>query len=545
MSASLLLGLGYAVIGILEPLPIKWIFDGILAQEAALPGFFFLLFGKKLDSPWGALAVCVGSIVAMGLARGVCYYYQQLFASHAGQQIASRVRQDLYAHLHRLSLPLHPHLRLGEAISLLIADVKSLREMLVSTSSALLREVFLSLGMLLAMFWIDAKLTLIGSIVIPALFLLLKSSQSSFVNEVRNQRREDGSLTGMASEALGGIRVIQGFQKERQEVRQFEHLSQKLLSSFTKASHLLSRMRCTSETTMTLATAFVLIIAGNHTLEGCLTPGDMLVFIYYLRAFGKPLKKIATIAEKMTKGSISGGRIMRLMSNDPPVQESKRAVEAPALRGKIVFENVSYTHSSGRKILNAINLELMPGEHIALKGPCGSGKSTLASLIPRFYDPTAGRVLIDDQDIRNFTLSSLRQQISFVFQDPLLFTGTIRENIAYGNPKVNPSEIQRIAEMLGLHQKIISLPKGYETPVGQGGGCLSGGQKQCIAIARALIKNAPIVIMDEPTSALDMQSAECVGLAVREYLKERTVIIITHQDLWDSRVDRIIEVSEK
>lgn len=536
LAISLLLSLGYVIMGILEPLPVRWIFDCVLFQERPLPQPFSYM-------PEHALWMFVAMMIVIGFVRGIFYYYQQLLTARAGQQIASRVRQDLYAHVQKLCLPLSHTVRLGDAITHLITDVKALREMLVSTSSVVLREALLSLAMLAAMFCIDWQLTLVGLLCLPLIFLYLKRYQRSFVDQVHSQRQCDGDLTATASESLGGIKLVQGFQKEAKESGEFRALSTKLLDSFTQATQLLSKMRCSSEVAIILASALVLGIAGNHILRGLLTPGDLLVFVYYLRNFSKPFKKIALIADKVTRGAVSGRRIMQLMLKKPLLRPSKSSLLAPRFYGKIVFDKVSYAYPSRDPVLSAFDLTIFPGEHIGLVGPCGVGKSTLVSLIPRFSDPTSGRILIDDVDVRNYRLSSLRRRVSCVFQDPILFTGTIRENIVYGRPNADFSEIESITNLLGIHDRILALPLGYETPVGQGGSWLSGGQKQCIAIARALVKDAPIVIMDEPLSALDPLLKDQVLSGIRKFLSKRTLIMISHEDFSENRLHRVVRLT--
>jgi ABC-type multidrug transport system fused ATPase/permease subunit len=281
-------------------------------------------------------------------------------------------------------------------------------------------------------------------------------------------------------------------------------------------------------------------VAARRVLAGALTPGDLLVFASYLRTFNRPLRRVSSMAERSARGTAAGERVLEMLEIEPAVRDLPGAADVPRLDGEIVFEEVSLAHRKGAPVLSGVDLRIGRGERVAIVGPTGAGKSSLVSLIPRFYDPTHGRVLVDGRDTREITLASLRRGISLVFQEPILFAATIAENIGYGKPDATLDEIQQAAEKAGIAGILAGLPEGYDTVIGERGGTLSGGQRQCVAIARAIINDAPIVILDEPTTGLDARSAALVTRALERLMEGRTAVLISHHLRTVETVDRII-----
>jgi ATP-binding cassette subfamily B protein len=395
-------------------------------------------------------------------------------------------------------------------------------------------------GMITIMFVMDWQLSLIALLVIPILALLLKRYQYPMKSAIRKQREREGHLASIASEVLGAIKVVQGFHQEQSEVDRFTVQNKGSLRSGLRAARLEAKLKWASELAVALVTAIVLGIAAKQVLTGALSPGDILVFVAYLKTFNRPLRRISRLSERMARGTASGERILNMLKIEPSIKDSAGAIRAQRFRGEIAFKNVGFRYQKGPMVLSDISFHVSPGERIAIVGSTGCGKSTLASLLPRFYDPVAGVIMIDGKDIRDFTISSLRQNISLVFQEPVLFATTIAENIAYGKPGASQEEIVQAAQKAHIHMVIESLEDGYETSLGERGGTISGGQRQCIAITRAIMKNAPIVILDEPTAGLDRNSASLVMGALRELMTGKTVIIISHQLETIQDVDRLI-----
>jgi len=401
------------------------------------------------------------------------------------------------------------------------------------------------IGMITVMFLIDWQLSLIALMVVPVLMLLLRKYKKPMKSAIRKQREREGHLASIASEVFGAIKVVKGFHRESKEVKRFTVQNKSSLRSGLRAARIEAKLRWASELAVATVTAIVIGIAARRVLSGALSPGDIIVFAAYLRTFNRPLRRISRLFERIARGTASGERILNMLKIQPAIKDRPDAVRLQRIRGEVSCEGVSFRYEKGPQVLFDVNFHIAPGERVALVGPTGCGKSTVVSLLPRFYDPIKGAISIDGVDIRNFTISSLRRKISIVFQEPVLFATTIAENIGYGKPEATFEEIVDAARGAHIDSIIERLPDGYNTMLGERGGTLSGGQRQCIAIARAMIKRAPIVILDEPTAGLDNQSAGLVMGALRQLMKKKTVILISHQlEAISDVVDRVILLRE-
>jgi len=542
LSISLLMGIGYVLCGMLEPWPLKMIFDNVFWSDP-LPSFARPFLSPVQDNQSLLLGVLIGSIILIAIVRGIFYYHQQIVTSRSGQQIVSAIRVDLYSHLQALSFSFHDHRRTGDMLARLTTDIRILRDILISLPLTMTSELLLMVGMLTVMAVMDWQLTLIALSVVPMVLLLIKKYRFPMKQAMRKQRVREGHLTSLASEVLGAIKVVQGFHQEQNEVKKFSNQNKNSLKSGLKATRLEAKLKWASELAVASVTAVVLGVASWRVLIGVLSPGDVLVFAFYLRTFNRPLRRVSKLTEQMTRGTASGERIIDLLNTECEIKNSSNAIEAPRFKGKIEYHGVWLHYKHHRPVLKNISISIEPGEKIALIGHTGSGKTSITSLLSRFYDPSSGTITIDGQDIRTMTLTSLRSQIAIVFQEPVLFATSIAENIAYGKPDASMDEIIEAAKKANVHQIIEALSEGYETVIGERGGTLSGGQRQCVSIARAMIKNAPIVIWDEPTSGLDMSSATMVMSALDELVKGCTVIIISHNKETIQNVDRVIKIS--
>jgi ATP-binding cassette subfamily B protein len=415
-----------------------------------------------------------------------------------------------------------------------------LRDIFISLPLAITRELLLLVGMIAVMFAMDSSLTLIALAVLPALALIVGTYQRPMKTAIRRQREREGALATIASEVLGAIKVVQGFRRESHEVSRFRTETKRSVRVGLKASRLEAKLRWYSEVAVAVMTALVLSIAVRRVLAGALSPGALIVFVSYLRTMSRPLRRISRMAERSARGTSAGERVVAILDTERTVEDRPSAVPAGRFEGAILFDGVWFCYRSKRPVLRDIHLIIEPGERVAIVGPTGSGKSSLLSLVPRFYDVTEGCVRVDGRDVREFTLASLRKRVSFVFQEPILFATSVSENIAYGKPKASIEDIMAAAERAGIHRVIESLPDGYDTVLGERGSMLSGGQRQCIAIARALIKNAPIVVLDEPMTGLDRGSAELVADALDRLMEGRTVLAVSHHVQELGRMDRII-----
>jgi len=538
LAMALACGVGYTLAGLIEPWTMKIILDNILLSQP-LPWFLAGLEGIAADRIL-FLNVLVVTIIAVAVARGILYYYQQLLTSSVGQQVAADMRLDLYSHIQRLSFSFHDRRRTGDVLTRLTSDIRQLRDIFVSLPLTVTGELVFMVGMVLVMFLMDTSLTLIALIVVPPLAVLLRVYRVPLKRAVRKQREREGQMANIASEVLGAMKVVQGFRRERHEIERFTVENKRSLKTGMKAARLEAKLRWHADVAVAAVTALVVSVAARRVLAGALTPGDIIVFASYLRTFNRPMRRISSMAERSARGTAAGERVLEILDIVPAVRDLPSAVDVPELRADIAFEDVSFAHRRGPTVLSGIDLRIREGERVAVVGPTGAGKTSLVSLIPRFYDVTAGRLLIGGRDVREVTLASLRRNISLVFQEPILFATTIAENIGYGKPDATIDEVVRAAEEAGIAPILAALPEGYETVLGERGGTLSGGQRQCVAIARAIIRNAPIVILDEPTTGLDSRSAELVTAALDRLMAGRTVILISHHMRTIRDVDRIV-----
>ena len=536
-------GLGFVILGLLEPWPFKMIFDHIFLKTP-LPEFLSPLEGLRVDNPLGLLNVFIAAIVLIAVLRGVCYYFQQLLTSRAGQQVVANIRLDLYSHLQQLSFSFHDRRRTGDLISRLTTDIRILRDLVVTLPIILCNELGLMIGMVVVMAVMDLQLTLIALITIPVLALLVRKYRKPMKSAIRKQREREGHLASVAAESLGAFKVVQGYHQEKSEVKRFSVGNKRSLRSGLKAARLEAKLRWASEISIAVVASVVLAVATRRVLAGALTPGDVLVFAAYLRALNRPLRRVSKINERLARGTASAERVTDLLNVEPDIQDRAGARRARVPRGEVCFEHVGFSYRGGPRIFHDFNLEIAPGERLAVVGSTGSGKSTLAALLPRFYDVSSGRIRIDGTDIRDVTLKSLRENISIVFQEPVLFATSIAENIAYGKPDATEAEIREAARLAGIAHIIEALDEGFETVLGERGGTLSGGQRQCVAIARAFIKHAPILILDEPTTGLDSANARLVLEALGPLMKDKTVLHISHQLEHIRDIDRVIVMKQ-
>lgn len=540
---ALACGVGYTLVGLAEPWTLKLIIDSVILGHP-VPSVLEPTLGRLADDRLPLLNLLIALIVLLALVRGLLYYYQSLATARAGQQVTAEMRLDLYSHLQRLSFTFHDRRRTGDILTRLTSDIRFLRDIFIALPLSMTTELLLILGMVGVMFLMDVRLTLLALTAIPLIAIVLRMYQRPMRKAIRRQREREGDIATIASEVLGAIKVVQGFRREEHEIDRFTVQNKRSLRTGLKAARLEAKLRWYAEAAVAVTMALVLGLGVRRVLAGILLPGDLIVFVGYLRTFTRPLRRISRMAERSARGVAAGERVLEMLELEPTVSDRHGAIIAPRLRGAIRFDGVRFAHRRRCLVLQDIDLSVESGERVAIIGPTGAGKSTLVSLIPRFYDPVAGRVSIDGHDIRDFTLASLRDQISFVFQEPVLFATSVAENIGYGKPGASHAEIAAAAERAGLHRIISDLADGYETVLGERGGTLSGGQRQCVAIARAIIKDAPIVILDEPATGLDSQAAALVGEALDRLMEDRTVILISHQLGSIRSVDRVVVLKE-
>ena len=526
LAAAIVCALAYGVTRVAEPWPLKVIFDNALA-------------GMRLDTPFGRLdslladdrtrilAAATVTLLALALLRSGFYYAQRLLTARIAQEIVLTLRRRLFAHMQRLPLSFHMRSSTGDLLTRLTGDVNALRELLVASLLSVVSEGALLVGFVVVMVLIDWQLALVALGVMPVVFALVLAYSSRIRAATRKQRRREGEIASRLHEVLSGIHVVQLYAQEEAEDLRLRSLNRRSLRSGLKATRLEARLNRGVELAVATATAAALWFGATQVIERRMTTGDLVVFIAYMQGFYRPLRRISRVTQRAAKASTSLERVTSVLEQRPDLPDGAR--EAPPFRGAIDFENVDFSYVPGKPVLRGIDLSVRAGETVALVGPTGAGKSTLLGLVPRLYDPAAGAVRIDAIDVRELTVRSLREQIAVVPQDGMLFAGTIYENLAYGRPDAGDDEVEDAARTAGLHEFVSGLPEGYGTLIGERGVTLSGGQRQRLAIGRALLKDAPIVLLDEPTTSLDPDSETLVLAALQRLLAGRTAVIVAHR----------------
>jgi len=538
---AFLFSLGFAAARLAEPWPLKFIFDNVLA-------------GMPLDTPVSGVDRSLGgdrtailiaatvAILVIGLLRGVTAYYQNVMTSIVGQQVVLTIRQRLFAHMQRLSLSYHTRNPSGELLSRLTGDINQLRQSVVASMIAFFSNAVIVLGFLVIMFLMEWRLALVVVVVVPVLLVILTVYSGRIRKATRRNRRQEGALAARLQESLAGIHLVQMFAREDEEDERLRSMNRQSLKSGLKADRLGARLNRTVELVLGAATAATLFFGVTQVIAGRLTPGELIVFASYMQVFYRPIRQLSRTTQRASKASSSLERITDVLDQVTEVPDGPDT--AHRFRGEIRFSEVHFAYQPDTLVLRDINLVVEAGQTAALVGPTGAGKSSLLALIPRLYDATRGSVLIDGGDVRQFTLKSLRDQISIVPQEGMLFAASVRENIGYGRPDASDEEIEAAARAALIHEFVETLPDGYESVLGERGVTLSGGQRQRLAIARAIVREAPIVLLDEPTTGLDSSSEELVMEALDRLQAGRTVIVIAHRLSTVRRADVIFVLEE-
>jgi len=521
---------------LLEPWPLKFVFDRIIIPGAETTGIAWL---DRLSQSTLLLLAAL-SVVVIAVLQGSSAYLNKVGFAVASSRVLTDIRAMLYRHIQRLSLSFHTKARTGDLISRMTGDVAVLQDVTVTAALPLAVNMATLIGMLGLMLWLNWQLALLAFATFP-LFVATMYRLSTRIRAIaRKERKREGALASIAAQAFGAIKVVQALSLERTLERDFAEHNQQSLVSGVQSKRMSALLERSVDVVIAVGHALVLWFGASLVLKGQLTAGDLLVFLTYLKSSYRPVRDLAKYTGRIAKAAASGERVVTLLDTTPDIEDRPDAVEAPAFRGAVRFENVSFGYEPGTPVLRGIELDVEPGQHIALVGASGGGKSTLASLLPRLYDPTAGRVLIDGRDIREYTLESLRRQIGIVLQESVLFAVSVRDNIAYGAPDATDAEIEAAARLANAHDFIMRLPQGYATIVGERGAALSGGQRQRIAIARAAIRKASIMILDEPTTGLDNQSRRLVGEALARLTQNCTTFVIAHDLRTVERADLIL-----
>lgn len=524
-----------------QPWPLALTIDYVLSNNKELPDSMpNALSGDALLLAGIAFLIVLIFTATRSIAAIRRYMLQKL-----GQQTVFDMRKALYAKVHDLGLDYHGGRRTGDTITRVTSDVKEVRTLLVDSVVEVFSSILILFGMLAIMLWLDWQLTLLALLTVPFLFLAVARYRQALVERMRVVRTKEGAITSVVQESITGIRAVKIFGREEDEMKRFGRESEDSLNASVDSSLIEAKFSTLLGIVGGLGTALVIYFGARQVLAGTLSVGDLTVFVAYLGLFLSPLWALSRQANQIGKSLVSGERIIELLQAEPSVKESPDAVPAPAFEGRVSFDNVHFAYEEGAgDVLREVSFEAEPGSRVALVGISGAGKTTITSLLARLYDPQRGRVLVDGRDIKDFTLKSLREQVTFVPQDPLLFRSTVADNIAYGRPDAELFEIENAASLAGAEEFIRELPEGYDTVLSERGESLSGGQRQRISIARAMLRESPILILDEPQSGLDAEAAAAVEDNWRALTEGRTTFVIAHELRLVRNVDRILVLEE-
>jgi len=534
--------LGEAATDLLEPWPLKIVFDYVFGTKhmpAWMSGLIGSTFGLDKVS---ILHFAVLAVIVIALAGALSAYAEKYLTTSVGQWVMHDLRTILYHHIQRLSLAYHDHRPTGDLISTVTADIDSIQDFISQALLGIVVNVLTLVGMLLVMFYLNWRFTLIALSITPFLFIVVYTYTRRIKQASRALRKKEGEVISVVAEVLNSIRVVKAFAREDYEEARLAQQSLENVEVALKARSLKAKLAPVVQVIVAVGTCLVLWYGVNLVLSGQLTSGSLLVFLLYLGKMYKPMRDLSKMTDTMSKAAVGYERIRAVIETEDTIRNLPGARKAPNFKGAIEFEHVYFAYQSGYGTLNDINLRVEPGQLAALVGPTGAGKTTIASLIGRLYDPQKGVVKIDGEDVRRYKLKSLRRQMSFVLQETLLFRAPVWQNIAYGRPEASREEILHAAKLANADEFIREMPQQYDTMVGEKGMTLSGGQRQRIAIARAIIRNAPILILDEPTSGLDAASEELVFEALGRLMAGRTTIVIAHRLATIRRADVIFVI---
>jgi ABC-type multidrug transport system fused ATPase/permease subunit len=526
------------------PWPLKIVIDNVVVNRKLDPWLAGVL--KPLLTHAHRVHLAVGAAIAViviAILNAAASYVANYFTESVGQWVANDLRMRTYHHLQYLSLRYYDSHQSGVLLSTITADVLTIQNFSSSATLGIVVDMFTILGMLVVMFFLNWDFTLVAVAITPLLLLLATRFKKAVKSSTHEVRKQQSNIVAVVQQDLESIRVVKAFGRQELEQQALAAVSQATVAAALKARQVKALLSPIVSIIVSFCVAFVLWRGSLLILAKGMTAGELTVFLSYLGSFFKPVKDLASMNNSIAQTAVAVERIRTILDADAilPEKENPREQE---IHGDIVFEHVAFAYDESCPVLRDVSFHVKPGEMVGVVGPTGGGKSTIMSLIPRFYDPSAGAVLVDGVDVRDYRLQKLRDQIGYVLQETVLFRGTVRDNIAYGRNGATDEEIVEAAKLANADEFISRMPNGYQTFVGDRGDTLSGGQRQRIGIARAIIRNNPILILDEPTAALDTESERLVIQALERLMKGRTVLTIAHRLSTIRDADKILVLKD-
>ena len=522
-----------AAFELLKPWPLQIVIDN------ALGGKPFPITALSSSPVKLLLLACVGMVV-VHFGTGVLTLLHNYTAIRIGQDMVNDLRGALYAHLQRLSLAFHSRQRVGDLLYRITADSFAVQTMIMNGALPILSALVLLAGMLVVLFPLDPALTVLALTVVPVLFALIALFNRRIVEIAGDVRATESRVYSLVQWAMSSIKLVQAFTKEEEEHRRFMGASRESLQATLRLYSWQTLYSGTVNLVIAAGTAIVVFAGAQAVISGTMSIGQLIVFISYLAQLYAPINQITQSWGLIAGARVGARKIFEILDTEPDLEDGTQNFPQSGARGEVAWSRVDFRYRADTPILTGIELKVPAGTKIAVVGPTGAGKSTLLGLLPRFYDPSAGSVAIDGIDVREYAMRSLRNQIAMVLQPPLIFPLSARDNIAYGRPGAGDAAIEHAARLARIDDLIASLPAGYDTLLGESGASLSEGEKQRITIARALLRNAPILILDEPTSALDVTTEALVMAGIEGLMAGRTTFVIAHRLSTVQRCDRIV-----
>jgi ATP-binding cassette subfamily B multidrug efflux pump len=485
------------------------------------------------------------TLLAMRLVGWLFGYWHTKLINFTGQRILFDLRQQLFNHLQSLSFRFFDGRPAGKIMSRITNDTNAIGELINGGLITIVMEVTHLIGIVAILLWMDWKLALLSFITMPLLYLIVGKMQPKIEGSWSRSRKTMSAINGNVNETIQGMRVIQAFSREKVNNERFETLNTKNKAAFMRAITLESTVWPAVEMIGMIGTCIVLWFGAREVMNDQLTLGFIMAFINYLWRFWGPLSALSKVYSQVLSAMASAERIFEVLDTDPEVNDKSNAKPLKTIRGEVVFENVSFRYGEDKpEVLHGVNLTIKPGQRVALVGPTGAGKSTIVNLLMRFYDATGGRIIIDGQDVKDVTLESLRRQMGIVLQDSFIFSGTIEENLRYGNEDASDEQLKRAAASVRIDKFVSQFAEGYETQVEERGSKLSVGQRQLVAFGRVLLSDPRILILDEATSSVDTETEQHIQSALQNVLEGRTAFIIAHRLSTIRDADLILVVQE-
>ena len=526
------------------PWPLKIVLDSVVGRHP-LPQWIVPLLGNRLaDDRVAIAAAAAAGLVIIGVFGSIAGYIDKYYTESVSQWVANDLRMQVFHQLDRLSLTYYDTQQTGGLLSTITTDISTIQTFASEATLGILIDLLAIIGMLGLMFWLNFDFALITVAVAPFILVFVMRFKRTVKRATHEVRRRQSDVVAVVQEGLQSMRVVQAYGRQDLAELQLQQAGKAAVDAALRARRVKSLVSPVVTVSVSLCTAYVLYRGASLVLAGAMTIGALTVFLSYLNKFFKPVLDLATMTNSIAQAAVAVERVQSIILADQMIPEAPNATEPAPFKGEIIFEKVAFAYQPDTPVLKEISFTIEPGQFVGFVGATGGGKSTAASLIPRFYDPTAGRILVDGVDVRAYKLKSLRAQVGVVLQDTVLFQGTIADNIAYGRPGATRQEVIQTARDADAHEFIAQMPRGYDSAVGERGLTLSGGQRQRIGIARALIRNAPILILDEPTAALDAEAEQLVLQGLARLMQGRTAIAIAHRLSTVRHADNILVFKE-